>query len=177
MTVVEVRSYSLISGSTSALRLTGIPGAWIAASSAMRRSWISLRVGVQKADRDRLDPRRAQPDQRVDRGGLVERLLHRARGIDPLVDLTAQIALDQGRRLGPGEVVEPRHAQGADLQNVAKPACGDQPGAGALALRIALEATVVPCSSSASASMGRPARATSAGKPIDDRLGIVMRRR
>ena len=64
--------------------------------------------------------------------GLGERPLDLALGVDAFVDLDAQMALDKGRRLGPGQVVEPRHPQGADLENVAEALCRDQPGARAL---------------------------------------------
>src|SRR5206468_1314025 len=56
-----------------------------------------------------------------------ERPLHLAAGSYPLVHLGAQVAFHQRRRLGPGEVVQPRHAQRADLEHVAEPARGDQP--------------------------------------------------
>ena len=52
--------------------------------------------------------------------------------VDALIDDLAQIALDQRRRLGPGEIVELRHPQGADFEHVAETFRGDQPDARAL---------------------------------------------
>jgi hypothetical protein len=63
--------------------------------------------GVDQADGDRLD---LLGEQRVDRAfGVrrVERPLDPATVVDALVDDLAQIALDQRRRLGPGQVVSP----------------------------------------------------------------------
>ena len=91
--------------------------------------------GVDEADGDGVDALGQQP---VDGGARVlgiQRLLHIARRVDALVHHRAQVALDQGLRLLPREVVEPGHPQVADLQHVAEAARADQPGAGALALQ------------------------------------------
>ena len=92
------------------------------------------RIGerVDQADGDRLD---LFGEQRIDRAlgiGRIERTLDLAAMIDALVHHLAQIALDQRRGLGPGEVVELRHPQGADFQHVAEALGGDQPDARAL---------------------------------------------
>ena len=94
------------------------------------------RIGerVDQADRDRLD---VLGEQRVDDAlgiGGIERAFDIALVVDALVHDLAQIALDQRQRLGPGQVVEPRHPQGADLQHVAEALGGDQADARALAL-------------------------------------------
>ena len=52
--------------------------------------------------------------------------------IDPFINDHPQIAFHQWRWLLPGQVVEPRHAQVADFQNIAKPLRGNQPRPGAL---------------------------------------------
>ena len=91
--------------------------------------------GVDEADGDGVD---AFGEQAVHRGArvvCVERLLHPARRVDPLVDHGAEVALDQRRRLLPREVVEPGHPQVADLEYVAEAPRADQPGAGPLALQ------------------------------------------
>ena len=94
------------------------------------------RIGkrVDQADSDGLDLFR---QQRVDLGlriRLVEWALDAAGCIDTLVHDASEIALDQGRRLLPGHVVEPRHAQRAQLEHVAKTLGGDQPDPRALVL-------------------------------------------
>ena len=90
--------------------------------------------GVEQAHRQRLDALREQPVERALDVGLVERLLHRAASVDPLAHLHPQAALDQGGRLLPGEVVQTRHAQAPDLEDVAEAPRGDQPGPGAAQL-------------------------------------------
>src|SRR5271166_6436162 len=83
---------------------------------------------MNEADSDRLDPFVQQLLDRPRDIGLGERPLDLAPGVDALVDLDAQMALDEWRRLGPRQVVEARHPQGADLEDVAKAFCRDQPG-------------------------------------------------
>ncbi len=92
-------------------------------------------VAVDEADGDRLDPRRLELTRRLAHAGLVERLDDRAIGGDALAHLQAVAARDQRPRLRPGEVEHVRHADAPDLQDVAEPACGDQPGGGAGALQ------------------------------------------
>ena len=92
------------------------------------------RIGVRmhQADRDGLDPFRQQA---VDGGlgvGARKGHLHMAARIDAFLHRDPQAALDQHRRLGPGQVVEARHAQVADFQHVAEAGGGDQPGPRAL---------------------------------------------
>ena len=94
------------------------------------------RVGerVDEADRDRLDlfgEERIDGPLRVDR---IERALDRAPMIDALVHHLTQVALDQRLRFGPADVIEARHAQGADLQHVPEPLGGDESDPRALAL-------------------------------------------
>jgi hypothetical protein len=75
--------------------------------------------------------------QRIDGAfgiGGRQRAIDMAAMVDALVDHLAQVALDQRHGLGPGEVVELGHAQGADLQHVAEALGGDQTNAGALVL-------------------------------------------
>jgi hypothetical protein len=79
-----------------------------------------MAVGVQQADRDRLDLELAQP--RRDRSNLLlgKRAEHLALRAHALVQLEAQAALDERRRLRPEQVVEVRHAHAAELQHVAE---------------------------------------------------------
>ena len=53
---------------------------------------------------------------------------------DPLGNLASQVPLDQRARLLPGHVVEPRHPQPAELEDVAEAHGREQAGPGALAL-------------------------------------------
>ena len=132
MTVVEVRSYSLISGNTSALMHKVTSGATRAATRFDQLLVHRVEVGVDEANGDRFYPFVDQLPDRPRGIGLSQRSLDPASGVDPLVDLDSQMALDQRRRLGPRQVVEPRHPQGADLEDVAKALCRDQAGTGAL---------------------------------------------
>jgi hypothetical protein len=90
---------------------------------------------VQKADRDRLDALLEQSPDCLLGVGRGERALHPAGRVEPLVDRDPQMTRHQYRRLLPGHVVETRHAQRADLQNVAEALSCDQAGPGALALQ------------------------------------------
>ena len=90
---------------------------------------------MQQADRDRLDPLVEEEPRRALDARLVERPVDAALGVDPLVDLDPEPALDKGRRFGPRHVVEPRHPQIADFEDVTKPLRRDQPGLGALVLQ------------------------------------------
>ena len=172
MTVVELRSYSLMSGSTSALMQRVVAGAMpgddLLDPLLVRR----VEVGVQQADRDRLDPfGDEKPGGALD-AGLVERRVDLALGVDPLVDLDPPAPLDQGRRLGPAHVVEPRHAQIADFEHVAEAARGDQPGLGALVLEDRVRgdrSAVQQLDDAPAADLGEQR-----GQPVDDGAGIVV---
>ena len=120
MTVVEVRSYSLMTGSTSALTDSAMSGASRAAISLTLSSCAGFRYECKQADRDRLDPLAEQKPHRALDARLVERPVDAALGVDPLIDLDPQAALDERRRLGPRHVVEPRHPQIADFEHVAE---------------------------------------------------------
>src|SRR6516165_4679837 len=132
MTVVEVRSYSLISGNTSALMHKVTSGATRAATRFDQLLVHRVEVGVDEANGDRFYPLVDQLPDRPRGIGLSQRSLDPASGVDPLVDLDPQMALDQRRRLCPRQVIEPRHPQGADLEDIAKALCRDQPRARAL---------------------------------------------
>ena len=90
---------------------------------------------VQQADGDGLDPFGEQRVHRPFSVRRVERSLDLTPDIHPFIDHDAQIALDQRRRLLPGDVVEARHAQVADFQDIAEALRGDEPGSGALQLQ------------------------------------------
>ncbi len=95
------------------------------------------RIGeaVEKAHRQRLHALVQQAAHRALRIGRIERPHDLAASTDALVDRHPQVARDQRRRLGPGDVVHPGHAQVADLQDVAKALGGDQAGARTLVLQ------------------------------------------
>src|SRR3954468_9213726 len=104
------------------------------------------RIGerVDETHRDRLD---VLGEQRID-GALrirpIERTLDLTAMVDALVDGLAQITFHQRRGLGPGQIVELRHAQRTALQHFTEALGGDQPTRAPLCSRIAFEATVVP---------------------------------
>ena len=97
-----------------------------------------VRIRVDEADRDGLDPFVEQPPHRPPRVVAGQRTHDLARGVHPLVHHHPQVALHQRRGLLPGEVVEPRHPQVAQLQHVAEALAGDQshPRAGQLQDRV-----------------------------------------
>src|SRR5213592_4027973 len=116
MTVVDVRSYSRISGRTSALTDSVSPGAFRRTISAMRAS-CRVRVRMDQAHRERLDLLREQTVEHPLDLPRIQRFQHVALRVDALVDLRAQIALDEGDRLFLGEVVELRHPDAPDLED------------------------------------------------------------
>ena len=115
--------------------LTVQPGAFSAHDGLHVSLVHRIGEGVDEADGDGLHALSEQPAHRGARIVGIERGLHVAPGVDPLVHHLAQVALDQGRRLLPREVVEPGHPQVADLEDVAEALRADQPGARTLALQ------------------------------------------
>ena len=105
---------------------------------------------MNEADGDRFDTLVEELLDRARDIGLGERPLDLALGVDALVDLDAQMALDERRRLGPGQIVEPR------MSPVRAP----------LRSRIAFEATVVPCSNSTISAASRLCSRISAVSPL-----------
>src|SRR5215467_14279902 len=81
---------------------------------------------MQEADGDRLDSVLHQLIDGADDIRPGERTLDISFGVDALIDLDTQIAFDQLRRLRPGEVVEARHPERANLEDVAESARGDE---------------------------------------------------
>ncbi len=91
-------------------------------------------VGVQQADRDRLDAEPGErPGDRPDRV-LVERDEHVAVPVEPLRDPEAQRPRDERDRLGELDVVQRRPDLAADLEDVAEALGRDQRGPRDLAL-------------------------------------------
>ena len=92
-------------------------------------------VRVEEADRNGLH---AGGQEGVDRAGRL-RLVERAHDLAPVVDALAHlqppVAGNERRGLLPGEVVEARHAQAADLEDVAEALGGEEARAGALPLQ------------------------------------------
>ena len=85
-----------------------------------------IHVRVEQANRNHVDVFRQQPVHRRFRGLALERLLDPAVCVNPLGHHDAQIAFYQGWRLDPLQVIEPRHPQVADLQDVAEAVGADQ---------------------------------------------------
>ena len=130
-------------------------------------------VAVQQADRDALHLFRAQHlDRRID-AGEIERDRDAAVRAQLFGHLQPQAALHQRARLGPADVVQHRHAQVADLQDVAEATRRDQRRASALALqhRVRPDRRTVQHIGDARA-VGE--QLVQAG---DDALAIVVRRR
>ena len=129
-------------------------------------------VGVQQADRDALHGFVAQRRDRRGDARRVERYRDRTVRAQLLDHLQAQPPLHQGTRLGPVQVVQHRHAQVADLQDVAEAPGGDQRGACALALEHGVGAD-----GRAVQHVGHcPAvRRQQRAQAVDDALAVIMR--
>jgi hypothetical protein len=93
--------------------------------------------------------------------------------VDTLVDDLAQVTLDQRRRLGPGEVVELGHAQGADFQHIAEALGGDQPDAGALVLEDGVGRDGGAVADFLDGAAGEAGLAKNFAEAVDDGLGVV----
>ncbi len=134
------------------------------------------RIGerIDQTHRDRFDP---LGEQRVDGAfgvGTLQRAIDTTVGIDAFIDDLTQVALDQRRRLHPTEVVEPRHAQRANLEDVAKALGGDQSDARALVLEDRIR-----CDRGAVADLFdclaiEPRLGEQLGQPVDDRARVVV---
>jgi hypothetical protein len=95
---------------------------------------VGVEVRVEEADCDGLDSGFAQARRQDAALGLVQRAQHGAVGQDALVELEAEAALDEGRRLAPEEVVHVRDAKPAQLEHVPEPGRGDERGRAAAPL-------------------------------------------
>jgi hypothetical protein len=94
---------------------------------------LRIGVGVQEADRHRLDALLAEaPCAAAITSSRDERHAHRAVGAEPLVDLEPQASRRQRLRLVVLQVVEHGDAQAAHLEHVAEAGSRQEPGAGAL---------------------------------------------
>ena len=93
-----------------------------------------VHVGVQQADRDRLDTLRDQLADDPPRAVLVERLAHRAVGQQPFAHLAAQVSRHEGRRRIDEQVVHVVATLVANLERVPEALGGEERRARALAL-------------------------------------------
>ena len=93
-----------------------------------------IAIGVQKTDRDRFDSGVAQRKRRAPHIPLVQRLAHRPVCQQPFADLLSPHAGHQRGRLDDRVVIKMRAGLARKLEYIAKPAGGDQPARGALAL-------------------------------------------
>ena len=89
---------------------------------------------MEEADGDRLDALLAQPGGELAALGVVERTHDRAVGRNALVQLEAEVPLDERRRLAPEEVVHVRDPEPAQLEHVAEAGGGDEGGQAAAPL-------------------------------------------
>ena len=99
---------------------------------------------------------------------------HRDRAVRPqLLDhLQPQPPLHQGARLGPVQVVQHRHAQVADFQDVAEAPVVISAVRAPLPSSMVLEPIVVPCSTSVTVAAVRRQQRTQA---VDDAVAVVVR--
>ena len=96
---------------------------------------LGVEVGVEEADRHRLDALRAQAAREQACLGLVERSHDRAVRGDALVQLEAEMPLDERRRLAPEEVVHVRDPKPAQFEHVAEAGGRDERGEAAAPLQ------------------------------------------
>ena len=92
-----------------------------------------IRVGVQQADRHRLDAGGPEPRQHVRQAGEVERHALPAPVVDAARHLGAQVARHEGARLHIGQVEEVRPVAAGDFEDVPEPGGGDERRPDALA--------------------------------------------
>ena len=132
--VVEVRSYSRISGQTSQESEIATPGSSSARMAPARRSCASLVKLCRKQTATASILRARSSAATVAHRLLVERQKHRAVGRHPLGHAEAQVARHQ--RLGPlhVDVVLLEAVLPGDLEGIAEALGGDQRGVRALAL-------------------------------------------
>ena len=128
MTVVLVRSYSRISGSTAELRETAAPGSRSRTSRSTSTSCSTVDVRVQQADRHGLHVGLLQHVQRPGHAPFVQRPDHRPVGGHALAHAQSQPALHQRLRPRPAQVIQPRIPQPPDLQHIAETLGCDQAG-------------------------------------------------
>ncbi len=93
--MVDVRSYSRISRQTSEERVIFRPGTAVAMMSARAFLVGGVDVGVQEADRQRLDLLRFQDGDQGEQDWLVERQQGGPVGGEAFGDFEAQVALHQ----------------------------------------------------------------------------------
>ena len=91
-------------------------------------------VGVQEADRDRLDALGVERAAGLRNAVAIERVVHLARAQQPLVDLAREMPRHQRPVAVEQQVIGLRPVAAADDVDVARAAGDDQPGLGALAL-------------------------------------------
>ena len=91
----------------------------------------AVHVGVEVADRDRIDVLVEEAPHRFANLGFVKGRVLPGLRVDPRGHLPAQVPGHQGGGLLPVDVVEPVHPHTADLENVAEALGGDEPGGGA----------------------------------------------
>ena len=133
------------------------------------------RIGkrVDEADRDGLH---LLGEQRVNSAfGIrrIERPLDGASVIDALVHDLAQVALDERRRLGPREIVETRHSQGADLKDITESLRGDQADACPLVLEDRVRRDRSAVADFLDRAPGKAGLCEQFGQAIDDRAGVI----
>ena len=133
-------------------------------------------VAVQQRHGDGLHALVEQPPDGLLRFFRVERRQRRAVMRHALGDRAAQIARHQRRRLLPGDVVEARHAQIANLQYVAEAFGGDQPGLGALAFQDGVRGDRGAVAQLGDVPARERALGDQAGERLDDRAGVIVHR-
>ena len=129
MTVVDARRYSRNSGATSDESEIGHSGKLLREDRAHALLVLVVDVGVEEADRYRLDTFPPQDRRCVAHGVFLERPQHLALRAEPLADDDGAVAGDERLRLLELGVVEGRPYLPRDLEQVAEAFGGDEAAA------------------------------------------------
>ena len=134
-----------------------------------------VRVGVEVADRDRLDPGRPDALRRRPHPGLVEGAEHLAARPGSLPDLEAELARHKRRRALVKRLVELRHPHPPELEHVAEAAGGEERGRGALAFEDRVGRDGAPVQQLLERPRRRSELLEEAPHPRDHRVRVVRR--
>ena len=130
--------------------------------------------GVEETHRDRLHPFGEEAVHRRLGIAAIERTDDFAARVDPLLDLRAEVTLDELRRLLPRKIVEAGHAKVPELEHVPEAAGGDEAGERPLVLedRVRRDGGAVPDLGHVGAAKG--SLVEDLLEAARDRLGVVL---
>ena len=149
--VVELRSYSRISGATSQESEIARPGNRLRSQAPRLPLVRRVREGVEEADGDRLDARPARSRRDLLELRLVERREHLAAAVQALVDLEPERARHERLGQRDEEVVDVVAHLLAHLEHVAEAARRDEAVTAPSRSIRAFVISVVPCTASSTA--------------------------